>query len=937
MGNLFWTLFIYPISQIIELTYIAFDYTFYIHGLSIIGVSICITILCLPLYIVAEKWQQIERDTQKRLEPQIKRIKETFKGDEQYMMLTTYYRQQHYHPLMSLRASFGLLIQVPFFMAAYNYLSALNTLSETPFLFIPDLGSPDGLIKIFGFSINLMPILMTIINIGASIIYTRGFKTKDKIPLYVMALIFLVILYDCSSALVLYWTMNNILSLIKNVYYKFKNPGKALHITVVALIAFIAFFFQYTRRGFIYTASLLMIAALIAVFPFLFKKIQKQVKKIFTPLLESQKTRLALFLTSIFLLCWTVAFVSPSNVIASATQEFSYIDDIENPIFFVNNALSQGFGLFIIWPILIYFLYSRKVQAAMAFIFSTTAICAVINTFVFAGNYGIISQILVYENLTSFSESIQKNILNYTSIALVIGLILWLISKKQTKIVSFTLGILCFASFSLGITNYIKINSVFSKLSQRYNYQINQNSEKVEPIFHLVKNDPNDKTKKNVVVIMLDRAISGFFPEVLNEDIITREKMKKEAEKKGLSADEICKIKNVKEKMSGFVYYPNTISFGFYTLQGAPAIFGGYEYTPKNINQLSNWKKDMTLIEKHNESLAVMPRLFAQHGFSATVADAPWANYEWISNMSYFKNYPEKIDTYNTMRKYKLLWYKRNNEQIKNAMSNLNKRNFIWFGIMKSFPMSMRNIVYDNGSWWALASPDTMNNTFVDSFSVLDLLPELTDFSNENGKSFFYLDNDTTHDPVLCQAPDFIPTSNLTNKGISKYRADLHYHGIAAAIHRLANWFEYLRENDAYDNTRIIIISDHGRDININELFESESKLPFTRNLCNPLFLVKDFNSNDELKTDWSFMTNADVPSIAVKDLIDNAKNPFTGKELYDPKNKDFVLITNAKNWEASTQGTYKLNISDDEWWTVKNDIRNEENWSHINLKELNQ
>ena len=136
MVNVFYTLFIYPISQIIELTYIAFDYAFYIHGLSIIGVSICITILCLPLYIVAEKWQQLERDTQKRLEPQIKRIKETFKGDEQYMMLTTYYKQQHYHPLMALRASFGLLIQVPFFMAAYSCLSSLPALQGESFLFI---------------------------------------------------------------------------------------------------------------------------------------------------------------------------------------------------------------------------------------------------------------------------------------------------------------------------------------------------------------------------------------------------------------------------------------------------------------------------------------------------------------------------------------------------------------------------------------------------------------------------------------------------------------------------------------------------------------------------------------------------------------------------------------------------------------------------------
>lgn len=934
MVNVFYTLFIYPISQIIELTYIAFDYAFYIHGLSIIGVSICITILCLPLYIVAEKWQQLERDTQKRLEPQIKRIKETFKGDEQYMMLTTYYKQQHYHPLMALRASFGLLIQVPFFMAAYIYLSALNTLEGTSFLFIPNLGAPDQLINLFGLRLNFMPIAMTLINVIASMVYTKGFKLKEKIPLYVMALLFLVILYDSPSGLVLYWTMNNIFSLLKNIYYKFNSPGKALHITVVAMIALIAFYFQYTRRGLLYSASLFAFAFIIAVFPFVYKRTKAFIKPFFKPLLENAKSRTILFLLSTLTMCFTIAFVSPSIVIASATQEFSYIDNISNPIFFVQNSLIQGFGLFVVWPVLVYFLYSKKVQSAISMLFAFCALGAILNTFVFPGHYGILSQILVYDNLTSFMEGNLTTIMNLVSIFLILAALLTLIRLHFCKVVSLVMGLLCFASFSLGISNVTKINNSFSKLNSRFE-SASMNDEEIEPIFHLVKNDPSDSSKKNVIVIMLDRAISGFMSVVLQEDEIATAGKINKLKEKGLSKEELCSIKSLRQKFQGFVYYPNTISFGFYTLQGAPAIFGGYEYSPKNLNDLKKWEKNKTLIQKHNEALAVMPRLFAQNGFTATVADAPWANYDWISDMSYMHDYPEEIKTYNTMRKYKLSWYKRNNEVIPNAMSNLNKRNFIWYGIMKAFPMPMRNIVYNNGSWWALASPDTMNNTFIDSYSVLDFMPELTDISNENGKAFIEIDNDTTHDPVLCQAPDFIPTSNLTDRGTSKYKADLHYHGFAAAMHRLSEWFEYLRQNDAYDNTKIIIVSDHGRDLNVNELFDEEEDLPFSRNLCNPILLVKDFNSSNDFRTDNTFMTNGDVPSIAAKDLIDDAKNPFTNKPLYDPKNKDFVLITNAKNWEATTQGTYKLNIDDDEWWTVKNNIFEEKNWKQVNLKDL--
>src|SRR5574344_2315606 len=143
MASVLYTIIIYPLIQILEPVYVAFQNTFYVPGVSVIGISVAVTALCLPLYIVAEKWQQIERDTEKKMAPGIKRIKETFHGDEQYMMLSAFYKENHYHPIMALRSSFGLLIQIPFFMAAYIYLSNLSSLQGHGSLFIRDMGSPD--------------------------------------------------------------------------------------------------------------------------------------------------------------------------------------------------------------------------------------------------------------------------------------------------------------------------------------------------------------------------------------------------------------------------------------------------------------------------------------------------------------------------------------------------------------------------------------------------------------------------------------------------------------------------------------------------------------------------------------------------------------------------------------------------------------------------
>ena len=131
MVNFLYTIIIYPLIQLIEFSFMLFYSVFKNEGISVIGVSLAVSIGTLPLYIVAEHWQQVQRDTEKRLDPGIQRIKSVFKGDEQYMILSTFYKQNHYHPLMALRSSFGLLIQIPFFIAAYSFLSNLPLFSAT--------------------------------------------------------------------------------------------------------------------------------------------------------------------------------------------------------------------------------------------------------------------------------------------------------------------------------------------------------------------------------------------------------------------------------------------------------------------------------------------------------------------------------------------------------------------------------------------------------------------------------------------------------------------------------------------------------------------------------------------------------------------------------------------------------------------------------------
>lgn len=184
-------IFIYPVYMFVEFIFsLANMLTNGNTGLSIVVLSLAVNIICLPIYLVAEKWQEKERAIQKKLKPKITDIKAVFSGDERYMILSTFYRQNHYHPLYALRGLFPLLIQIPFFIAAYSFLLHLPLLHNTSFLFLEDLSAQDGLLTIGGISINLLPIVMTAINIAASAVYAHDLEVKDKLQLYISAAIF---------------------------------------------------------------------------------------------------------------------------------------------------------------------------------------------------------------------------------------------------------------------------------------------------------------------------------------------------------------------------------------------------------------------------------------------------------------------------------------------------------------------------------------------------------------------------------------------------------------------------------------------------------------------------------------------------------------------------------------------------------------------------
>lgn len=149
LSSFLYNIFIYPIEFILETSFYFFKvYTKSSYIVSIFFISLVVNFISLPLYNIAERWQQKERDIQNKMKPMIDNIKAVFKGDQRYLLIRTCQRINGYKTIYAFRGTLGLLIQIPFFIAAYHFMNNLDGLEFAQFGYITNLAKPDAMLKI---------------------------------------------------------------------------------------------------------------------------------------------------------------------------------------------------------------------------------------------------------------------------------------------------------------------------------------------------------------------------------------------------------------------------------------------------------------------------------------------------------------------------------------------------------------------------------------------------------------------------------------------------------------------------------------------------------------------------------------------------------------------------------------------------------------------
>lgn len=181
-------------------------------GWSIVIMTICIKLIFWPLTAKASRSQK----RMSKIQAPMAALKEKYSDNPRKMQEETLklFREHQVNPVAG---CLPILIQMPIFLGLFYMLRSAAELRHEPFLWVADLSQPDTLFEIAGFPINLLPLIMGVtmyFQMSMMPVSPTADPMQQKIFKF-LPFVFLIFLYTFSAGLVLYWTVQNILTIVQ--------------------------------------------------------------------------------------------------------------------------------------------------------------------------------------------------------------------------------------------------------------------------------------------------------------------------------------------------------------------------------------------------------------------------------------------------------------------------------------------------------------------------------------------------------------------------------------------------------------------------------------------------------------------------------------------------------------------------------------------------
>ena len=192
------------------------------YGLGIIVLTVLVKLILWPLTAQATRSQK----KMQALQGPLGKLREKHKGSPQKLNqeMMKFYKEHKVNPFAG---CWPILVQIPIFLGMFWMLRSAAELYGQEFLWAMDLSEQDSVAMLYGFSLNVLPIFMVLtqwyqmrlnpMQLGPEMSEAQRINAK---MMRFMPFMFLVFLYFFSSALVLYWTVQNIMTILQTLLTK---------------------------------------------------------------------------------------------------------------------------------------------------------------------------------------------------------------------------------------------------------------------------------------------------------------------------------------------------------------------------------------------------------------------------------------------------------------------------------------------------------------------------------------------------------------------------------------------------------------------------------------------------------------------------------------------------------------------------------------------
>lgn len=394
------------------------------------------------------------------------------------------------------------------------------------------------------------------------------------------------------------------------------------------------------------------------------------------------------------------------------------------------------------------------------------------------------------------------------------------------------------------------------------------------------------RTQPNVLIIFLDRFMGSYVESILKTD------------------------PGIATRLAGFIWYPRTVAAGENSIAGVHPMLGGYDYLPGAMN-----RRNLPLRDVSVEAFSILPYNFSRKGFHVNVVNPKGLGFTVDGDCRFLEmegvscsHIPQSITRDEAQRTGFQL-----NDLAKSDYTDL----LALLGAMRGAPYVTKEILLRRGPWRPFL--DHSAGTTFREWAELRGWPALsnTDAAQSN---LNFISNILAHEPYYmgedCKPMRErfnVPPEEVTRRGHLSLFSLQHAVTARCTLLAVADYLDFLKSRGVYDNTRIVIVSDHGivgavDDQSSRAVAGGTQSAEFVR--MRSVLLVKPRGARGALRVSEEFMPNAEVPRIVCEE-IGGCVNPYLSNKPIEALGRNDPFYVSFVPWQFNLQNPRSFVINE--------------------------